>query len=545
MIADTAALLLSVAAIGLGVRFHEPWADEAHAWQIAKSLSFLGILGHGVRYEGTPALWHCFLHLLVVLHIGYTGMRWVAGLVAAGGVAIFLRWSPFPWILRLLIPLTFWIAYQDAAVARSYILFTPLGFGIAALLRQRVRRPWLAAIVIGLIANISIHGFIAALGLAGVAAVLWRRARRLAGSEAERLRPRAAGVSAAVLCACLFGVAVYSAFPPMDVNFGAGRNVMQSWNRVEAKIQGRKLPKASETDWRPGELQPLDEPVHHRTPLESLHEKSARFLAAISYPLSTVGWWGLAVFVAVCVLGLRTRGMEQQGAVKPGPLGAIGLLPYLLVTLVFLSMYLAPRHCGMLMMCFLIAAWLVWPATSEPLTRWQKIVTAMLIVMAGEQIAWTAHAVWSDVWQQSAPGAETARFLKEHPGAKVDGFYYHAEGVLPYFGQNIYANQKGEPYWLWKKDVRIVQNAPAELAEHPDILVVGGWSFSPRNGEVEFDWTKPDADLNKIPNNDVYQVVPYAEAHGYRETHRFCGEQFMRFGYSEKLCDLVLQRVGE
>jgi len=58
---------------------------------------------------------------------------------------------------------------------------------------------------------------------------------------------------------------------------------------------------------------------------------------------------------------------------------------------------------------------------------------------------------------------------------------------------------------------------------------------------VDDDWNKPDASLNSIPDEDSYRIVPYAEAHGYRITHVFCGDQFMRFGYSEQACNIILQ----
>jgi hypothetical protein len=535
---DTLVLLLYATVVAAGVRWHEPWADEAQAWLIARSLGFWQILSHGMRYEGSPALWHCFLHLLILLHVSYTGMRWAAGGVAVAGIAIFLRYAPFPLLLRLLLPFTFWLAYQDAVVARSYILFTPLGFAAAALLRNRSRRPLLLAFVLGLIANISAHGFLAAIGLALVAILQWRRRRGGESAGASKAVPKAAW-----LAACFFGVAIFSAFPNPDVSFPAGKNVEHSWHKIEAQTEDRKPaagPAASRV--RPGELAPIPYPREHHTPWQSLENKAGRTLATLTYPLSTFGIFGLLIVAALCWLAVRTPAMEMKGATLPGPVGGIALLPYLLVVLVFTSMYLAPRHCGMLMMCFLIAAWLAWPATSQPSSRPLQAVTAVLLLMAIEQMGWTAHSLWSDIHEPSAPSVETAAFLKQHPDARIAGFYYHSVGALPYFDRNIYINQPS-PYWLWSRNQRTVQRAPATIATRPDIVVVGGWSESPRNGEITSDWRPPEAAPSGVVKNDWYQIVPYAEAHGYRPTHVFCGEQFMRFGYSERLCDVILQPV--
>jgi len=209
---DTLALLLDAAVVSIGLLWHDPWADEAQAWLIARSMGFWQIVAHGGRYEGSPALWHCFLHLLILLHVSYSGMAWATGAMALAGIAIFLRWSPFPPILRLLLPLTFWLAYQDAVIARSYVLFTPLGFAAAALLRNRAQRPILLAVILALCANISLHGFLAALGLAAVALMQAWRSRSRSGVAGLGRNP--AGIAAALILLTGVSVAVFSAYPP-------------------------------------------------------------------------------------------------------------------------------------------------------------------------------------------------------------------------------------------------------------------------------------------------------------------------------------------
>lgn len=439
---DTLALLLYSGTVAFGLLWHDPWADEAQAWLIARSMGFWQIVSHGVRYEGSPALWQCFLHLLILLHVNYVLMGWVTGAMAAAGIAIFLRWSPFPPVLRLLLPLTFWLAYQDAVIARSYVLFTPLGFAAAALLRNRARRPVLLALILALCINLSLHGLIAACGLALVAIVQARQEQRLR-SEAPLWRRPIWALASLILLGGI-GLAVYSAYPPRDDSFPAARNLALSMQKMDAQLQGKTLAAKNRLKHpekaASGELIPIPYPQHHRTPMQALRRKAARALGAITFPLSDVGLYGLVLFGALCWLALTTPAMERLGAPQPGPLGWTGLLPYLLLLLVFSSMYLAPRHCGMIMTGFLIALWLVWPATSRPPSRGHRILVMLLIIMAAEQIGWTAHALWSSMHHPSAPGAATAAFLKQQPAPTIDGFYYHSMNILPYFPRNIYAN---------------------------------------------------------------------------------------------------------
>jgi hypothetical protein len=114
-------------------------------------------------------------------------------------------------------------------------------------------------------------------------------------------------------------------------------------------------------------------------------------------------------------------------------------------------------------------------------------------------------------------------------------------GSAALFPKSIYFNQP-QAWWLWDRDSRIVQQAPSVIATHPDVIVVGGMEPGPRDAAITDDWIVRDPALAyRVPLNDTYSVIPYAEAHGYRETHRFCGNAFMRASYSEQLCEVVLE----
>ena len=50
-----------VVAYVLVTAFHEPWFDEAEAWQIAKCADLKTIFFVTPHYEGHPPLWHLIL----------------------------------------------------------------------------------------------------------------------------------------------------------------------------------------------------------------------------------------------------------------------------------------------------------------------------------------------------------------------------------------------------------------------------------------------------------------------------------------------------
>jgi hypothetical protein len=223
----------------------------------------------------------------------------------------------------------------------------------------------------------------------------------------------------------------------------------------------------------------------------------------------------------------------------------VGLLPWLLMVGVFVFLYLAPRHAGMVWETLLAALWLTWPAQTPAgaAKRWlHRVVVAALVLVAVDQVWWTAHAVWADMHGPYSGDVAMAKFLQSQgPGKRIAGFYYHSIGPEAYFSRPIYFNQP-TAYWVWSRNRRINQQAPATIATHPDIVVVGRWTANPRNGNILDDWLPSDPETrDPIPLNDDYGILAYAEAHGYRETHRFCGHTFMRDGYDERLCQIALQ----
>ncbi|MGD0248499.1 MAG: hypothetical protein ABSB75_05525 [Candidatus Limnocylindrales bacterium] len=79
---------------------------------------------------------------------------------------IWLRWSPLPAFVRLLVPFTFYYQFQYAVVSRSYALSTLLAFAAVALWRAKPLRVLPLGFVVALLAQTNMHGFMIAAGIA-------------------------------------------------------------------------------------------------------------------------------------------------------------------------------------------------------------------------------------------------------------------------------------------------------------------------------------------------------------------------------------------
>ena len=53
---EAAVLALYAVVLAVAIPFHEPWADEAQAWVLARDSSLWEIFRYRLHYEGTPAL---------------------------------------------------------------------------------------------------------------------------------------------------------------------------------------------------------------------------------------------------------------------------------------------------------------------------------------------------------------------------------------------------------------------------------------------------------------------------------------------------------
>ncbi len=537
--AEWCVLLAWCVVVGFAVRRHTPWADEQQAWLLAGGVRWGTLFGRSLHYEGTGGLWHALLKLLQAAHVSFTGARWVAAAAEAGAVFLLLRYAPLPRLIRWLLPFTFFLLYQDAVVARSYCLFAVLAFGSAALLRGAhgsPRRSILLALLLGLLANVSLHGLVASGGLA--LSALWTRQAPL-----RRRLP------AAALLLGLWAFAMATMAPARDVDYMVGNNIHRSLAKVERALGSKQSTGPEPLTTLPmAGLQNGALAVHeHHSALQRFWIKLARALAVGTFPLSSSRVLALLVVASIAVQAGFEQRTDAARLGHGGSLGLVGILPYALMVATFAALFLAPRHAGTVLTMFVVAAWLSWPAAGALRGRrllLQRVTAALLVLVCVEQITWSAHALLAEHRAPYAPGAMTAAYLKSkragQPGVALAGYYYGSIDPLLYFPRNLYLNQPPHRYWLWSTQLRNYSLVSDVAAQHPAFIVLGGFATGP-DGEITRDWQPITPAVPGVVLNDSFQVARYFEQRGYRVTHVFCGHSYMRGSYAELLCDTVLE----
>lgn len=215
-------LLAFTAVVAFGISVHEPWFDEAHAWLLARDATTVELLTKYLRYEGHPPLWYLILEILTTLRLPYASLNITSGLIATIGTILLFRLDRVPLPVKLLMPFTYFLAYQYAVVARSYVLLFPLLVSIIHIYTRRAERVWTFALLLVLLSNVSVHG----LAMAGVLTLLYMidiaRGRQSVPPATRRRQFAALAVLAlnvAILVAVLMPPSDLAIRPTLDYRF--------------------------------------------------------------------------------------------------------------------------------------------------------------------------------------------------------------------------------------------------------------------------------------------------------------------------------------
>ncbi len=167
---EWAGLILFAIAYVVISAFHEPWFDEAQAWQIAKCASLREILFEIPHYEGHPPLWHLILAIPAKLGVPFEiGLKTVGFLFSAASAYLILFRMPYPRLMRLLIPFSYFIFYQYGVIVRPYGLMLLVFLLLALAFPKKDIRPWRFVGLLMLLCLTNAYGIV----IAGGIAVCW------------------------------------------------------------------------------------------------------------------------------------------------------------------------------------------------------------------------------------------------------------------------------------------------------------------------------------------------------------------------------------
>lgn len=379
-----AAWLSYCVVVSVAVLRHEPWADEAQAWLMARDLPLIQMIVSEMRYEGTPSLWHLLLWVMTRLGLPYESMSWVSAALAMAGAAYLLFKAPFPRPMRYAIAASFWILYQYAVIARQYVLVPLLTFVAADLFARAREKTYRFTVVLVLLALTSVHGAVMAVAFASAYAVHVIRDWKLLDGQTLR-RQIYAGM---MFSGTLLLIAV-QLFPPKDLfDPPAETGIAQVFEGINGAL----------LDWMPASL------------------LVAVLLGTWAWRRGSIVLYVLGVASMTCLYGLIHGWPHHLG------------LTFVVIVAVLWHSWPTKEE--------------IVRFTRPERMHFRATVIAVWVVL-GVQIFYSGVALYNEYRTPYSGAKEAATYLRGiiASNKRVYGFDYGMNAVLAYFDRNILANQ--------------------------------------------------------------------------------------------------------
>lgn len=424
-------LLIFIIAELLICPHHEHFCDEAQAWMLARDTSFLELVTHYIRYEGSPALWHIILKIFIFFKLPYSLFYIIPIIFSSIGVGIFLFKSKFPMWIKVCIPFTYYIFYQYTVVARSYCLMLPFLAAIAAIYPRKTEKPYLFCALLLLYANISVHTIISAGAIFGLYLIDLYKQNKNNSLPKNLLISNL--ISSSLIIAGL-GLTIFYSRLASDFIFPAHVNLT------------------------------LDGLIHARAILGTS--------LIFNYPNIITDFIGIIFFIGFVLSFYKKSWKILEFMV-------IFLPVYLFLSLI----HCFPQHLGIIFLLLLFAFWIHFDE-SKYRFKTNKTFYILFAFVLFIQTIWTFDSVYFDLKKDYSGANKVAEYIKQqmkNGKKKIYGYGFEIVGLEPFFDKNIYNNTE-KTFYIWSSNnKKIYTNKLFEGS--PDIVVlpfstIEGHSFS-------------------------------------------------------------------
>lgn len=422
--------------LAINIFNHEPWFDEAQAWLLARDANLFDLFSKYLRYEGSPGLWHLLLMLPAKLGFPYFSLNITAGIIACAGVYLFIFYSPFPPVIKLLFPFSFFVFYQYAVVARSYTVIPLLLFLIAIFYERRFVNPFAYITFICLLANTSLHGFIISLSL-----VFFYFIDMMRGwSRFENLLKFKSLICLTVFFEMSLLLVLQLRPAPDLISFAAfNKDLSDFFHKTIYMLSDSMI--TTITIKSSGAV--LDQILH-------------------------------ILFACTLVLSLLLFIIKKKLLYFLIPTAGLGIL--------FTVIYSNQWHQGSLFLTWIFVLWISYQSPETNFKFHKGLMTAMSILISTVllfQAGWSLNSMKYDLAHNYSASRDAAKYIKENnlQDKRIYMTGFHTISILPYFDKNIfcnYINNQAPCFWLWSQANNIYSEPYLYLEKYdPDIIVMG------------------------------------------------------------------------
>ena len=387
---------------------HEPWADEAQSWLIARDNNNLIDLLKAVKYEGTLPTWHLINKAFQLAGLDYDHMFVIPLVFSAIGV-ILLLFTDAPLWSKIMLPFSFFVVYQNSVVARQYAMVFPAMMLIVIFYRKRFDVPVRYHLALFLLALTSSFGVVISCSF-----MLWdfiiMLKKRFEGPAYKKYLLPFFGTGIVIL------VMSYLSLPPDDCSTALNKYSL-SKNATNAL-------------------------------LFNIENTALRYIF-------------LALMLALFVYYFRR--ILIQALVMTAPL--------IIFMAVVYQREWHMTYLFFLLVSLLMIFRDDFKKTERPFEKPANVLANIMVVMLlAVQCAAGVYSVYYEHQHAYSPAKEIAEFLRPYAGegAVIDREGFNAIALSPYYDQPLYTNDTcGKAYFIWSYNVP----NDKLTKEYPDVFV--------------------------------------------------------------------------
>jgi hypothetical protein len=211
---------------------HELWRDEAWLWIVATGSRSLADLQHDLSRSGQGYLFPLLCWMVARVWSSPYALQLLNLVIVVAAAYVVGRWAPLRRAECTLLVLGYYACYEYAVLSRHYGLGMLLVFAACAALRQR-RSPVVLGLLLGLLCQTTVYGFMLALTI-GLGAVILHVQWRRRGNAL----PSAGSIALATLLAAGGALAgLVQLIPESGTPFAAGWFLRWEWPRLLETLQ--------------------------------------------------------------------------------------------------------------------------------------------------------------------------------------------------------------------------------------------------------------------------------------------------------------------
>lgn len=143
---------------------HEAWRDESQAWTMAKNLSLIELF-RALPTEGHPCLWFVFIMPFAKIGLSFYYFSLISLTVMTVSLYLFLEFCPFSLLVKIAVLFSSIFLYFNPVVSRIYSLIALIVVLLAVFYKDRISRPVLYGVLVGLLLQTHVVVFGLAIGL--------------------------------------------------------------------------------------------------------------------------------------------------------------------------------------------------------------------------------------------------------------------------------------------------------------------------------------------------------------------------------------------